>query len=273
MTIEKADANAVIERCFRRFCEIHPDHTFAEKGVSFEIVEPDCFLPRLCEIARQYPIEGVDPDGDLARHFANCDAATMRAPDKDYVVISFKSKEAAIPFVIRIYHELAHIYCLDIQERKHPLDLQKTGDIIPGFLLWKEFIADYVALDALHHDLAKFSYTDQVTKDHIIASLKGIETNSSPDGLSAFSHMANFFAFMLNLKDVDKHIGKPMLPINRTAAGRKLHRYIKAVAQALYGQCRKESYAVVDLEFLDKLGYDMIEIQLYLEDYEDAFGW
>lgn len=57
--------------------------------------------------------------------------------------------------MIKVYHELAHIYCMDIQERQHPLDLEGARDIVPGFLLWKEFIADYVALDALHRDVPR----------------------------------------------------------------------------------------------------------------------
>ena len=262
------------KNCMKRFCEIYPEHGFLSSKLSLEVVERSEFITRLIAIEKEHPLND-DPESTVIQNFSGCDAATMRTPKKDYIVVSFDAEDEDIYFIIRTYHELSHVYSIHIQEKNHPINLTETkSDALVGHLFWKEFIADYLALNALHRDFSRFEINSLEAKNYIKASLQNMVDSMYPANQGSMSGMANLFAFLFNLEGFIEGSESLKLPIKRRSAiGKGLIRYIQEMVEELREKCKESMCPIVDEEYLYSIGGTAIEIQLYVTDYADENDW
>ncbi|GHU70950.1 hypothetical protein FACS1894184_17130 [Clostridia bacterium] len=161
------------------------------------------------------------------------------------------------------------------QDSEHPItDDKLKGDTLVGFLFWKEFIADYVGLNALHQQLNRFAIDSDDTKYYIKENLRRIAKEYYPGNNSAISGSANFMAFILNLEDYAQNRNKVKIPINqRTSAGVKARSSILSMLDILQKQFEMDNYMVINYDSLCSLGNLTIDILIYLSDYADEHDW
>ncbi|GHU72596.1 hypothetical protein AGMMS49992_08900 [Clostridia bacterium] len=254
------------------FHEVYPDN--ASSPISLEVIERDRFLSRLIEIESNYPNKD-DAKATMEDSFSGCDAATIRKPDMNYVVVSFTPEDAEVYIAIRTYHELAHIYSMAEQDSEHPItDDMLKGDALVGFLFWKEFIADYIGLNALHHYLNRFAIDSDDAKYYIKENLHRIAKEYYLGNNSVVSGLANLIAFILNLDDYAQNRSKVRIPINRhTSSGVKARGCISSILDILQKQFETDSYMVINYDCLYSLGNLTIDTLLYLSDYADEHDW
>ncbi|GHU80965.1 hypothetical protein AGMMS49992_34100 [Clostridia bacterium] len=269
--MNKEQANQCSLRCLDVFHVRYPDSV--SLPVSMEIIERERFIPRLVEIETSYTSGNSQL---IEQSFASCDAATIRKPDTNHVVISYVSEDAEVLIAIRTYHELAHIYCMAAQEAEHPLNEERLkGDALVGFMFWIEFIADYVGLDTLHRSInSRFAADSQDAKEYIGQNMRNIGVEYYPGNSHVISPLANVFAFILNLEDYTHNRIKVKIPINaRSAAGKKVRSYLDQMLDELEKQLNSDNYIVVCEDSLHVIGSVTIDILLYLSDYAEEHDW
>lgn len=142
-------------------------------------------------------------------------------------------------------------------------------------LMWKEFIADYLAYDALHHMLKRFSATEREGADVMTELIPHMCEDSINTTTSAFSALSNACAIIMNFDGFREALldGKLTLPIQRRKkVGRDLYDMFVNLLFLLMDQVDLENPFSLTDDFLQNLGYTVMEVQLYHEDYSDEIG-
>jgi hypothetical protein len=220
------------KRCLAHFTQVYPASSEIIANVSLEVVAEADYLQRLIDIIKTYSPDEENPEMLIATHFSQTDGATLRTESGNYVVIMFKQDEPPMPIMIRTYHELAHIYSMHLQDKSAllPPDTELPGDKMPGFLFWKEFIADYLAYNMVHQRIDRFQFTDKETQEYLYSLLIDAGMSFMPGNIGSMSGLAGCFAQIMNMNGVNEDKGQIKLPFSKkTQAGRDLCRVLTKI--------------------------------------------
>lgn len=150
------------------------------------------------------------------------------------------------------------------------------GDRLFGYLLWKEFIADYLAYDALHHMMPRIKATGNDGVSTMAELLPRIHAQLNMPTVGAFASMANACAIIMNFDGFQAalHSLELKLPVNRRKrVGREFCDMFINLLSTLEDKLEEDDPFAIDDDFLVELGYIAVEVQLFHDDYEELVGW
>lgn len=147
------------------------------------------------------------------------DAAAMAMVGEEKVGLMFRSDlwESTADFRHSVFHELAHIYCLlcEMPRSEHFIDIylgctpetdfstpeerQEDGMVSAGYEIWREFIADYIAILL---DSEGFEHDFRSGAQYMREMLKGVGCGK-PMSKRA---MSNFLVAVMTCSDVDNAV-------------------------------------------------------------------
>lgn len=285
MPTSREEYRTIMENCVTRFSELHPDCGFTLETFSLRIVEPEAFVDAILDT----PTEN---SSTLSRYECicnhdECDAILIRGSKGRTIIVKYKPDVHIAMLLVSLYHEIAHEYVMcretesgfilaDPKQGEKAAHEFSSGGILPGYLLWKEFIADYLAYDALHHMLKRISATGRDGIDAMAELIPRMCGNVLLPTTGSFSAMANACAIIMNFDGFHAALydGKLAMPVSRRKrVGRDLYDIIVDLLFLLTDRVESENpYAITD-EFLNNLGHTAVEVQLYHEDYSAEIGW
>lgn len=267
----------VVANCILRFAKLHPDCGFGLNSFDVRIVEPDGFIDAILSAPSSAPVSREE----CVRNHNGDDAILIRKEEKSTIILKHLPSKSLAMLFISVYHELAHAYALNLETKSgydaaNRIAQKSSPDMLPGYLFWKEFTADYLAYDALHHDIERIPATDKAGVDAMAELMPKMCDNMITPTLSAFSALANACAIIMNFDGFHEALCRDRLitPINRRKrSGRELHRMFMELLLLLSDRMQSaDPYAITD-DFLNRLGFIVMEVQLFHEDYSDDTGW
>lgn len=287
------DYQSAAMKCLTYFANLHPDCGFTSDSSSIRVIEPDRFIDAIMDAPSKVKASREECEKN---HNGN-DAILIRGDERSTIILKYDADKPVVMLLISIFHEMAHEYVMNREEESgyslpelnkeegnksadelpYPFGCASgEGDLVNGYLLWKEFIADYLSYDALHHIIKRIPAAGEQGIKAMEQLIPGMCSGTDSSTTGAYSAMANACAIIMNFDGFQPALygRKLKFPVNRRKqAGRAFYDMYLELLMLLDDRIGIDNPYAIDNEFVTNLGYTAVEVKLFHDDYDDEVGW